>query len=104
MNYAGIESHPRRARARKLFVGFGGVPSFELRGSTAEQADQLIEKATLPAVAPSLGGVRSLITRPTVTLHAGFRVGISWLIRLSVGIENTDDLIEDLEQAFRLIS
>jgi cystathionine beta-lyase/cystathionine gamma-synthase len=111
VNYAGLESHPRHARARKLFGGFGGVLSFELHGSTAEQADRLIEKVTLPAVAPSLGGVRSLITRPAVTSHAGLsrderlRAGISdGLIRLSVGIEDTDDLVEDLEQALRLLS
>ncbi len=110
VNYPGLESHPRHARARKLFDGFGGVLSFELRGS-AEQADRLIANVTLPAVAPSLGGIRSLITRPAVTSHAGLsrderlRAGISdGLIRLSVGIEDTDDLIEDLEQALRLLS
>jgi cystathionine beta-lyase/cystathionine gamma-synthase len=108
VNYPGLESHPRHARARKLFEGFGGVLSFELRA--AEQADRLMEKVTLPAVAPSLGGVRSLITRPAVTSHAGLsreerlRAGIGdGLIRLSVGIEDTDDLIEDLEQALRLL-
>jgi len=106
VNYAGLESHPRHTRARKLFAGFGGVLSFELRGP-AEQA-RLMEKVTLPAVAPSLGGIRSLITRPAVTSHAGLspderrRAGISdALIRLSVGIEDTDDLIEDLGQALR---
>jgi len=107
VNYAGLESHPRHARARKLFAGFGGVLSFELRGS-AERADRLAAKVKLPAVAPSLGGIRTLITRPAVTSHAGLsreerlRAGISdGLIRLSVGIEDTDDLIEDLEQALR---
>jgi cystathionine beta-lyase/cystathionine gamma-synthase len=110
VNYAGLESHPRHARARKLFTGFGGVLSFELRGS-AEQANQLMAKLTLPAVAPSLGGIRSLITRPAVTSHAGLsaeervRAGISdGLIRLSVGIEDTDDLIEDLDQALKFVS
>ena len=110
VNYAGLESHPHHARARKLFTGFGGVLSFELRGS-AEQANQLMSKVTLPAVAPSLGGVRSLITRPAVTSHAGLspeervRAGIGdGLIRLSVGIEDSDDLIEDLDQALRLIA
>lgn len=110
VNYAGLESHPRHARARKLFTGFSGVLSFELRGS-AEQADQLMGKVTIPVVAPSLGGIRSLITRPAVTSHAGLsheerlKAGISdGLIRLSVGIEDGDDLIEDLEQALRQIS
>jgi cystathionine beta-lyase/cystathionine gamma-synthase len=107
VNYAGLESHPRHARARKLFAGFCGVLSFELRGS-AEQADKLMGKVTIPVVAPSLGGIRSLITRPAVTSHAGLsrdermKAGIGdGLIRLSVGIEDTDDLIEDLEQALR---
>ena len=109
VNYAGLESHPRHARARKLFAGFGGVLSFELRGS-ATAANQLMAKVTLPAVAPSLGGIRSLITRPATTSHAGLsaderlRAGISdGLIRLSVGIEDTDDLIEDLDQALRQV-
>jgi cystathionine beta-lyase/cystathionine gamma-synthase len=110
VNYAGLESHPRHARARKLFAGFGGVLSFELRGSE-EQANQLMAKVALPAVAPSLGGIRSLITRPAITSHAGLsreerlRAGISdGLIRLSIGIEDTDDLLEDLEQALPVIA
>jgi len=110
VNYAGLESHPRHARARKLFTGFGGVLSFELRGS-AEQADGLMRKLTIPAVAPSLGGIRSLITRPAVTSHSGLsrderqRAGIGdGLIRFSIGIEDTDDLIEDLDQALRQMS
>jgi len=110
VNYAGLESHPRHARARKLFTGFGGVLSFELRGS-AEQADALMGKLTIPAIAPSLGGIRSLITRPAVTSHSGLsreerqraRIG-DGLIRFSVGIEDTNDLIEDLEQALRQVS
>jgi len=81
------------------------VLSFELIGDAAD-ADAFIKKTTLPIVAPSLGGVETLITRPTITSHAGMsaedrkRLGISdKLIRLSVGIEATDDLIADLEQA-----
>jgi cystathionine beta-lyase/cystathionine gamma-synthase len=105
VNYAGLESHPRHARARKLFSGFGGVLSFELRGSAA-QADEFLKRVAIPAVAPSLGGVRSLLTRPAITSHAGLsreerlRVGIAdGLIRMSVGIEDTDEIIEDLAQA-----
>lgn len=105
VNYAGLETHPRHTRARKLFAGFGGVLSFELRGS-AEQADAFMGKVTIPAVAPSLGGMRSLVTRPAVTSHAGLsreerlRAGINdGLIRLSVGIEDTDELIGDFAQA-----
>jgi cystathionine beta-lyase/cystathionine gamma-synthase len=109
VNYAGLESHPRHARARKLFAGCGGVLSFELRSSVDQR--QFMAKITLPAIAPSLGGIRSLITRPAVTSHAGLspeermRAGISdALIRLSIGIEDTDDLIEDLDQALRAVS
>jgi cystathionine beta-lyase/cystathionine gamma-synthase len=107
VNYAGLETHPRHARAKELFSGFGGVLSFELRGS-AEQADQFMRGVTLPVVAPSLGGMRSLLTRPAVTSHAGMsreeriRAGIpDGLIRMSVGIEETGELIEDLDQALR---
>ena len=107
MNYAGLESHPRHERARKLFAGFGGVLSFELRGST-QHAEKFMQGVTIPAVAPSLGGVRTLLTRPAVTSHAGMsreerlRAGIAdGLIRMSVGIEDTDELIEDLDRSLR---
>ena len=110
VNYAGLESHPRHARARKLFSGFGGVLSFELRGSAA-QADEMMKHVTIPAVAPSLGGVRSLLTRPALTSHAGLsrderlRAGIAdGLIRMSVGIEDPDEIIEDLDQALRQLA
>jgi len=103
--YAGLESHPRHIRARELFEGFGGVLSFELKGSV-ERADQLMKRLTLPISAPSLGGVETLITRPATTSHSGMsredrhRLGISdRLIRLSVGIEATEDIIQDFQQA-----
>jgi cystathionine beta-lyase/cystathionine gamma-synthase len=105
VNYAGLESHPRHARARELFKGFGGVLSFELRGTVAA-ADRFMKRTTLPIIAPSLGGVQTLLTRPALTSHAGLspeerqKVGISdTLIRMSVGIEATEDLIEDLRRA-----
>ncbi len=105
VNYAGLESHPRHKRARELFEGFGGVLSFEIAGDV-ERAERFIKKTTLPIVAPSLGGVETLITRPVTTSHSGMsaedraRLGISdKLIRVAVGIEATDDLIEDFEQA-----
>lgn len=107
VHYAGLESHPRHARAAKLFAGFGGVLSFELRGS-AERAEQFMRGTTIPAVAPSLGGVHSLLTRPAATSHAGMsreerlQTGITdALIRMSVGIEDTDEIIEDLDQSLR---
>jgi cystathionine beta-lyase/cystathionine gamma-synthase len=105
VNYAGLESHPRYARARRLFAGFGGLLSFELKGSPAG-ADQFAARVRIPTVAPSLGGVHTLLTRPATTSHAGLsreereRLGIGdGLLRLSVGIEATEDLLEDLGQA-----
>jgi cystathionine beta-lyase/cystathionine gamma-synthase len=105
VHYAGLESHPRHARARGLFAGFGGVLSFELEGSPA-RADELAGRVRIPAIAPSLGGVHTLLTRPATTSHAGLsredreRLGISdRLLRLSVGIEATEDLLEDFAQA-----
>ena len=107
VNYAGLETHPRHARARSLFAGFGGVLSFELKGP-ASRADEFARKVRIPIVAPSLGGVHTLLTRPSTTSHAGLsredrlRLGISdALLRLSVGIEATEDLLEDFEQALR---
>ena len=107
VNYAGLETHPRHARARSLFAGFGGVLSFELKGP-ASGADEFARKVRIPIVAPSLGGVHTLLTRPASTSHAGLeredrlRLGIGdGLLRLSVGIEATEDLLEDFEQALR---
>lgn len=105
VNYPGLESHPRHQRARELFDGFSGMLSFELKGGVAA-AERFMHNTTLPIVAPSLGGVETLITRPATTSHSGLspeerrRLGISdSLIRVSVGIEATEDLIEDFQQA-----
>ncbi len=107
VNYPALEGHPGFERARQLFAGAGGMISFEIDGGVAA-ADRFIAACTLPISAPSLGGVESLITRPATTSHAGMapeerrRLGISdSLIRLSVGLEATEDLIEDFEQALR---
>jgi len=105
VNYAGLESHPRHARARELFEGFGGVLSFELEGD-ARRAEEFMHRTQIPVVAASLGGVETLLTRPATTSHAGMsaeqrqQLGISdRLIRMSVGIEATDELVDDLAQA-----
>jgi len=105
VNYPGLESHPMHQRAKELFDGFSGMLSFELKGDI-QAADRFIQNTTLPISAPSLGGVESLITRPAITSHSGMSpedrqtMGISdTLIRLSVGIEATEDIIEDLNQA-----
>ena len=107
INYPGLESHPRNQRARNLFDGFSGVLSFELKGGV-EVAEHFIQNTTLPVIAPSLGGVETLITRPATTSHSGLSpkdrqtLGISdSLIRVSVGIEATQDLIEDFDRALK---
>lgn len=107
VNYPGLETHPQHARARRLFSGCGGVLSFELRGALS-RADEFAARVRIPIVAPSLGGVHTLLTRPATTSHAGLtraqreHLGISdSLLRLSVGIESPLDLIADLEQALR---
>ena len=107
VNYPGLESHPDHGRARRLFDGFGGMMSFELRGGV-EAAELFMRKARLPIVAPSLGGVETLMTRPSRTSHSGMlvderrRLGISdELIRFSVGIEAPNDIITDLDQALK---
>lgn len=109
VNYPGLASHPDHAQAKELLSGFGGMLSLRPRGGT-EAADALLDAVHLPSVAPSLGGVETLITRPATTSHAGMRpedrerIGITDdLVRMSVGIENTDDLLADLEQALTKI-
>jgi cystathionine beta-lyase/cystathionine gamma-synthase len=107
VNYPGLESHHQHRRARELLDGFSGMVSFELTGGL-KAAETFLAHITLPIVAPSLGGVETLITRPATTSHSGMSgddrraLGISdGLIRLSVGIEDTEDLIEDFDQALQ---
>jgi cystathionine beta-lyase/cystathionine gamma-synthase len=107
VHYPGLASHPQHHRARELFDGFGGMLSFELKGGV-ELAERFIRNTTIPICAPSLGGVESLITRPVTTSHACLspeeckQVGISEnLIRLSVGLEATTDILSDFDQALR---
>ena len=105
VNYPGLASNSGHERARRLFDGFGGMLSFELAGG-AFAATRLESALRIPIVAPSLGGVESLVTRPAATSHAGLtaeerrEVGVSdGLVRVSVGIEGTGDLVEDFRQA-----
>ena len=107
VNYPGLESHPRHQRARDLFDGFSGMLSFEIKGGV-DAAEKFMQKARLPIVAPSLGGVETLITRPSTTSHSGMssedraRLGITdSLIRASIGIEAAEEIIEDFDQALR---
>jgi cystathionine beta-lyase/cystathionine gamma-synthase len=105
VNYPGLPSHPSHARAGQWLAGCGGLLSFELDDGVAA-ADQLIARVSIPIQAPSLGGAETLITRPATSSHAGLapetrrRQGISdGLVRLSIGLEATADLIEDLGAA-----
>ncbi len=107
VNYPGLKGHPGHRRACELFDGFSGMLSFELKGGV-ESAERFMQKTTLPIIAPSLGGVETLITRPATTSHSGLspgerqRLGISdGLIRISVGLEASEDMIADFEQALR---
>jgi cystathionine beta-lyase/cystathionine gamma-synthase len=103
VNYPGLESNESHLRAKELFSGFGGMISFEVN----IPPEKFIKQLKIPAYAPSLGGVESLIILPSKTSHAGLtdeekaKSGIKDnLIRLSVGIESTEDLLSDFEQAF----
>lgn len=111
VNYPGLKAHPAHMRAEKLLDGFGGMLSFELKGEDAEKTDEFLKALQLPICAPSLGGVESLITRPATTSHLGLsredrkKIGISdSLVRFSTGIESTEDLIEDFDQALNKVS
>jgi cystathionine beta-lyase/cystathionine gamma-synthase len=105
VNYPGLRSHPDHAHAAQLLAGFGGMLSMRLAGGR-DAAESLLEALRIPYVAPSLGGVETLITRPATTSHAGMnredreRIGITDdLIRVSCGVEACDDLIADFAQA-----
>lgn len=105
VNYPGLKSHPHHDLAKELLDGFGGMISFELEGGT-EEAERFMNKIRLAFIAPSLGGVETLVTRPVLTSHRDLtnkekiRAGISdSLIRVSVGIENAEDIISDFDQA-----
>ena len=104
--WPGFESHPNHDVARKQMNGFGGMISFTLKGNKLEDALEIVKKVELFALAESLGGVESLIGHPATMTHASIPKEIreqsgvvDSLIRLSVGIEDADDLIQDLEQA-----
>lgn len=104
--WPGFEDHPNHAIARKQMRDFGGMLSFELKNNSVEEAKRVLSATKLFSLAESLGGVESLINHPATMTHASIpreeriKNGLSdSLIRLSVGIEDADDLIEDLKQA-----
>lgn len=103
--YPGLPSHPQHELARRQMKGFGGMLSFEMKGEMANVAS-FLRKLRLFSLAESLGGVDSLIEHPATMSHASMppevrrAVGISdQLLRVSVGLEHADDLIQDLDQA-----
>lgn len=106
--WPGFEDHPQYAIAKKQMHDFGGMISFELKNESIEEARRVLSSTHLFSLAESLGGVESLINHPASMTHAsipreerlknGLKDG---LIRLSVGIEDADDLIEDLQKAIQ---
>jgi cystathionine beta-lyase/cystathionine gamma-synthase len=105
VHYPGLSDHPDHARAAELLAGFGGMLSIELRGGS-EAATRFVRALRLASLAPSLGGVETLVSEPRFTSHVAFsseeraRQGIGeGFIRLSLGIEDAQDLIADLGQA-----
>jgi cystathionine gamma-synthase len=105
VHYAGLSTHPGHDVAKKQMRGFGGVVSFEVRGDL-DAASRVVDACRIPYIAASLGGVESLIEQPAImsfyelTTEERLQIGIKdSLIRYSVGIEDTDDLVADLAQA-----
>lgn len=104
--WPGFEDHPGHAAAKKQMRGFGGMISFELKNDSVDEVKRMLSKTHLFSLAESLGGVESLINHPASMTHASIprderlKNGLrDSLIRLSVGIEDPEDLIHDLDQA-----
>ncbi len=104
--YPGLESHPNHEIAKKQMDDFGGMVSFRLKDESKQAALTFLENTQLFTLAESLGGVESLVSHPVTMTHASIpeadrlKIGITdSLIRLSVGVEDIDDLLADLEQA-----
>jgi cystathionine beta-lyase/cystathionine gamma-synthase len=104
VHYPGLPTHPQHALAARQMRGFGGMLSFDL--GSLEAARRLLNAVQLMALAESLGGVETLISHPASMTHASVpedrraRIGITpGLVRISAGVEDADDLLEDLAQA-----
>jgi cystathionine beta-lyase/cystathionine gamma-synthase len=104
--WPGFTNHPNHDVAKEQMRGFGGMISFTIKGNLLEDALEVVKKVEIFALAESLGGVESLIGHPATMTHASIpkeereKTGVvDSLIRLSVGIEDADDLIADLQQA-----
>ena len=106
--WPGFESHPNHEVAKRQMNGFGGMISFVQQNDSLKKATQTLEKLKLFTLAESLGGVESLVGHPASMTHASIPKAereksgvVDGLIRLSVGIEDSDDLIADLKQALK---
>lgn len=106
VNWPGLENHPNHAVAKRQMRDFGGMLSFTLKGDNLEEAVEVMSRTRLFALAESLGGVESLIGHPASMTHGTIpkaereKTGLKdSLIRLSIGVEDVEDLIEDLRQA-----
>ena len=106
--YPGLPSHPQHKLARRQMSGFTGMVSVET--GSAERAKRLVERTELFVLAESLGGVESIIGVPAIMTHASVpkerrdAMGVTdGLVRLSVGIEDVDDLLTDLDQALKAL-
>lgn len=104
--WPGFENHPNHEIAKRQMRGFGGMISFSLKGNKLEDAHKVVNNVKVFALAESLGGVESLVGHPATMTHASIpkeereKIGIvDSLIRLSVGVEDAEDIIEDLNQA-----
>jgi cystathionine gamma-lyase len=105
--YPGLKNHPQHDLAKNQMTGFGGMISFYVKGGIAETRS-FLEKVSVFSLAESLGGVESLVNHPAIMTHASVplerrqKLGITDnLVRLSVGIEDSEDLIKDLDGALR---
>jgi cystathionine beta-lyase/cystathionine gamma-synthase len=108
VHYPGLPDHPQHALARRQMRGFGGLISFEL--GSLDHARALLNNVRLMALAESLGGVETLISHPATMTHASVpperrqQIGLTDdMVRVSVGIEDVDDLKDDLTQALERI-
>jgi len=108
--YPGLESHPSHSIAKKQMRDYGGMVSFDLKQNTEEMAGKVLSNTHYFTLAESLGGVESLIGHPASMTHGSIpreerlKVGLTdSLIRLSIGVEDPDDLITDLEKALKTI-
>jgi cystathionine gamma-synthase len=104
--YPGLETHPYYETARRTMRGYGGLVTFNVRGADWKETARVIDAVKIPRIGPSLGGVESLIEQPLVMSYFDYppeerkRFGIDDnMIRLACGIENTQDLVDDLAQA-----